>query len=151
MVEGGTVYLDCVVDGTLTVTNGSIAMSPSAHVKGTTTISQTSGSTVNGFTIGDSNSSSQTHLDGKVTIQNIPAGQNGGSICNTVFGGLVTVQNNNTLPTAIEIGDPGLPPMGDNCTGNIFNNGGNLNCSGNMPQPISSSNTFNGGQNKCHG
>jgi hypothetical protein len=160
-VKGATVYLDCQVDGNLTVTNGKITISPSAHVLGATTISQTSGGSVSGFTIGDSNSSSQTHLDGKVTIQNIPQGQSGGSICNTVFGGNVYVTMNNTLPLPPAFPNPSGSPMeigdrGDFCTGNTFNNGGNLNCSGNTPGPTSNSNRFIGtpsgsGTGQCAG
>jgi hypothetical protein len=141
-INGGQVYLNCQLDGNLTVNSGLITLGELAHVLGNVNISPSAGSTLaDGFNIGNGNSTNKAQIDGNLGITNLtsPPSQ-GGSICNTLVKGSVTVQNNQSQ-SAIEIGDPN-----DSCPGNTI--GGSLVCTRNRPHPTFSSNTV-GGHTQC--
>jgi hypothetical protein len=141
IVNGAEVYLDGQLQGNLTVNSGRITLGEHAQVTGNVQISQAAGSILaNGFRIGNSNSSNQTHINGGLTIQNLtgPPTPAGGSVCNTVIGGNVTIQNTQTQ-SAIEIGDPA-----DNCPS--VSVGGSVSCSSNNPPPLV---TLSTGKNQC--
>jgi hypothetical protein len=141
IINGAEVYLDGLLQGNLTVNSGRITLGEHAQVTGNVRISQSPGSILaQGFRIGSSNSSNQTQIHGGLTIQNLtaPPTPTGGSVCNTVIGGNVTIQNTQTQ-SAIEIGDPA-----DNCPN--VSVGGSVSCSGNTTVPIVSLST---GKNQC--
>jgi hypothetical protein len=125
--NGGIVYLNCTVDGTVTMTGGSINLGPSALLHGGLQMSQAMS-----FNIGPN-----VEIDGGLQINNA-AGP--GTVCGTTVNGNVSAQNSQA---AIQIG---MISGQTNCSANTIS--GQLQCTGNHPIP-SGSNTVGGGSNHC--
>jgi hypothetical protein len=135
---GGSVYLDCAVDGNLTDNAGAtLVLGKMAHVFGNVQISgNVQTSAVSAFALGPS-----VRIDGNLVIQNVP-GTNLGTVCGTQVKGNLVVKNNRS---PIQIGET---PTQQNCPGNTIS--GNLQCAGNNPVPTSGSNVV-AGQTQCSG
>jgi hypothetical protein len=125
-INGGTVFLDCTVDGTVAMTGGSLNLGPSALLHGGLQMAQAIS-----FNIPN------VEIDGDLQISTA-AGR--GTVCGTQVNGNVSMQNNHA---PIQIG---MISGQTNCSANTIS--GQLQCTGNTPVP-SGSNTVNAGSNHC--
>jgi hypothetical protein len=147
-IDGGSVYLACIVDGNLTENSGLLVLASSASVAGNVRISEASA-----FTIGPG-----VAIDGNLQIQSLSGGlPQRGTVCGTRVKGNLLVQNN---ASPLQIG--GSICGGDTISGNleIDNNrattdvsdntiAGNLQCQNNTDL-TSASNTVRGqAQGQC--
>jgi hypothetical protein len=153
-INGGSVYLNCALDGSLTENSGRLVLGPAANIGGNVLISQASS-----FTLGATGPVIPGALiRGNLTIQNLPASlPDRGTVCATRVNGYLLAQNN---ASQIEIGGSGC---GNTVAGNlqVNNNTGqtdvsdntvidNLQCQGNTGHLTGAANVVNGSaQGQC--
>jgi hypothetical protein len=137
IVDGGSAYLACTVDGNVTENGGSLKLDASAQVFGNVQIGspQPSQAQASAFTIAPG-----AAIGGNLVIQNDP-GKQQGTVCGVQIKGNLVAQGN---LSPIKIG--GIPAQ--NCAGNTI--GGNLTCTNNTPAPMGGNNVVKGqAQGQC--
>lgn len=123
-VEGGSLDLECIVDGNLIATSGSLYLGPAARVRGNTQISQASGVYIDSAAI-----------NGNLLISSSLNSSSQDTVCGAQIKGDLKAEGNFD---PIEIG--GTTSQG--CAGNTI--GGNLTVSNNIAAVAAGSNTVGG-------